>query len=182
MIKIIKKYKFQIIVIIVILISVTYMLIRKQTSPTLIINGENLSYNENKVYLDGAVVNPGVYKCKAGSLLKEIINAAGGLQKEADISQIDFNLIVKSGEKIIIPYIKNEIIVENSSNENYNFININTATKEELMNLDGIGEKTANKIIEYRESNEFECIEDIMNVEGIGKSKFSNIKDKIIVE
>jgi len=61
-------------------------------------------------------------------------------------------------------------------------ININTATKEELMTLKGVGEATAENIIEYRKANKFKTIEDIKNVKGIGDKKFEAIKDDIKVE
>ena len=60
-------------------------------------------------------------------------------------------------------------------------ININTASVDELMELNGIGEKIALKIISYREENEFESIDDIKNVSGIGESLFAKIKDYITV-
>ena len=61
-----------------------------------------------------------------------------------------------------------------------NLISINTATLEELMTLTGIGQSKAQAIIEYREQNgDFEKIEDIMNVSGIGESAYSKIKDNI---
>ncbi|MDE7295562.1 MAG: helix-hairpin-helix domain-containing protein [Oscillospiraceae bacterium] len=58
-------------------------------------------------------------------------------------------------------------------------ININTATAKELESLYGIGEKLADAIIEYREEQPFETIEDIMKVKGIGAGKFDKIKDSI---
>lgn len=62
-------------------------------------------------------------------------------------------------------------------------ININTATKEILITLPGIGESTAEKIIKYRElHNGFKKIEHIMKVKGIGKKKFENMKEFIYVE
>lgn len=60
-------------------------------------------------------------------------------------------------------------------------ININTADASELMKLKGVGEKTAEKIIEYRVQSPFEKPEDIMNVKGIGEKKFEDIKDHICV-
>jgi len=62
-------------------------------------------------------------------------------------------------------------------------ININTASKEILVGLPGVGESTAEKIIKYREThNGFKKIESIMKVKGIGKKKFEKIKEYIIVE
>lgn len=60
-------------------------------------------------------------------------------------------------------------------------ININTADAAELMKLKGVGEKTAEKIIEYRAQTPFEKPEDIMNVKGIGEKKYENIKNSICV-
>lgn len=59
-------------------------------------------------------------------------------------------------------------------------ISINNATKEELMQLNGIGESKASTIIEYRNTNgPFKSIEDIKNVSGIGEVAFEKIKDDI---
>ena len=61
-------------------------------------------------------------------------------------------------------------------------VNINTATKEELMTLSGIGETKAEAIISYREKTPFQKIEDLKNVSGIGDSTFEEIKSNITVE
>jgi comEA protein len=62
-------------------------------------------------------------------------------------------------------------------------INLNTAGADELVSLPGIGESTAEKIIEYRnKKGKFKKIQDIMNVKGIGQKKFDNIKEYLVVE
>lgn len=60
-------------------------------------------------------------------------------------------------------------------------VNINTASREELMALKGVGEKTADAIIAYREIAPFETPEEIMEVKGIGEKKYEAIKDHICV-
>ena len=61
-------------------------------------------------------------------------------------------------------------------------VNINTADEATLMLLKGIGEAKAKAMIEYRTTQPFETIEDIMKVSGIGEKTFENLKDHIIVE
>lgn len=70
---------------------------------------------------------------------------------------------------------------EKEPNISTNLININTATKEELMTLSNIGEAKALKIIEYRNKTKFIKIEDIMNVSGVGNAVFEKIKNFITV-
>lgn len=65
--------------------------------------------------------------------------------------------------------------------EQKELININTATAEELKQLNGIGDVIAARIVEYAQTIGFNSIEDIKNVKGIGDKKFDNIKDKITV-
>ena len=60
-------------------------------------------------------------------------------------------------------------------------VNINTANVEELTTLKGVGEKTAQLIVEYRKLQKFKSVEDIMNVKGIGPKTFEKIKDKLSI-
>lgn len=75
---------------------------------------------------------------------------------------------------------ENQIVEYNE--EKSELININKASKEELKSLNGIGDTLAQNILNYRKVSKFETIEDLLNVEGIGQSKFNAIKEYICVE
>jgi competence protein ComEA len=141
------------------------------------------------VYIIGAVHEPGVIRIKEGSRMYEVVEAAGGATDDANIELVNLASIVKDEQKVIIPYIESgdninmamERINSLMSN-NKGLVNINTATQTELQSLTGIGESTAMKIINYRNQNGyFENVEELMNVSGIGKSKFNAIKNDITV-
>ena len=99
----------------------------------------------------------------------------------ADITELNLAEKLNDSDKIDVP---KKIIEEKSeeSDTDNNLININKATKEELKTLDGIGDTLADNIIEYRKNNKFESIEDILNVNGIGESKYNAIKEYICVK
>ena len=168
-------------------------------------NEEISSLNNGKeeetvvVHVIGEVNNPGVVTLPEGSRIIDAINKAGGKTEEADLSKINLAYIVEDGTQIYIPRINenlNEVslisdgagvgvIVADSNveeNEVNAKVNINTASKEKLETLPGVGETTAQKIIDYREANgKFKTIEDIKNVSGIGDAKYESLKDKITV-
>lgn len=77
---------------------------------------------------------------------------------------------------------KTETKTDNKKEETINKkVSINSASKEELMTLTGIGEAKANSIIEYRKTKKFENIEELKQVSGIGDSIFEKIKDNITI-
>lgn len=154
------------------------------------------------VHIAGEVNKEGIVKIKEGARIADVIDEAGGLTEKSNIKNVNLAYIVKDGQKITIPSIEEQnlqdntiteyitkengenVIQDNDNQEENNIkININKATKEELTKLPGIGDSTADKIIEYRNTNgEFSSIEDIKNVSGIGESKFNNIIDYIEVK
>jgi competence protein ComEA len=149
--------------------------------------------NNIVVHVAGEVKKPGIVRLEEGSRLEDAINKAGGLTDNADISNINLAYIIEDGIKIKIPSIYETEIADSYiiegieegkeiNKDKNNKININTATKEELETLDGIGASLALRIIEYREKNgKFKNMEDIKNVTGIGDSKYDAIKDNIKV-
>lgn len=107
-----------------------------------------------KVHIIGEVNNPGLIELNAGSRIYDAIELAGGLTNEADTSKTNLAYILSDGEKIYIPNFNDEDINTNLSDLNSNKkININTANISELQEISGVGEATANSIIEYRNKN-----------------------------
>jgi competence protein ComEA len=145
-----------------------------------------------KVEIRGAVKMPGVYDVSAQSRISDLISKAGGLKEDADLSKIpsmarklkdeELIYILKQGEEIDTEVIKNQNVSVNKD-DNDGLVNINAAPKEKLMTLTGVGEVTANKIIEYREKNGlFKTKEDIKNVDRIGDKTYQKFQDKIKVK
>lgn len=143
------------------------------------------------VHISGQVYNPGIVELKIGERLKDAIEYSGGLKKEADIDKINLAKKLSDEDKIYIPKVGEEteniqdMSIENFQNtkaESTGKVNINNCTKELLISLPGIGEVTSEKIINYRNENKFNTIEDIKKVSGIGEKKFDEIKDLIIVK
>lgn len=151
------------------------------------------------VHVTGAVMSPGVYELSQGARVSDAVEAAGGLKEGAVDSAINLAREVTDGEQIVVPDAASlEAAVQpsgsfdaagsahagasGSTGASSGLVNINTATEEELMTLDGVGEATAQKIISYRqEQGPFKTIEQIKEVSGIGDKKFEAIKDHITV-
>lgn len=184
-----KKYFLCIIIIILSIVSIIIQQLNRNNS--IVINSEKLEEKEGKivVYVTGEIKNPGVYYLENNARLYNLIDIAGGLLETADTDKINLAQKLEDSQKIVISPKKDEVYEseeDTSDNELYEekttqLVNINEATKDELKKLNGIGESTANKIIEYRKNNLFKSIDEIMNVPGIGSSKFENIKDYICV-
>ncbi|MDI3311876.1 MAG: ComEA family DNA-binding protein [Thermoanaerobacterium sp.] len=147
---------------------------------------KNEKPKEIKVYVTGLVKSPGVYTMREGDRVDDAIKLAGGPLDGADLSNINLAEKVKDEQMIKVPKVgENDASNDKASSSNVTNgkININTATKEELDTLPGIGEVTAQRIIDFREQHgNFQKIEDIMNVSRIGPKLFEQIKDKITVD
>lgn len=149
-------------------------------------NSQNIQKNDLEsifVYVCGAVVNEGVYELPVGSRAYEAIEKAGGLRADAAAAQINQAEILSDEKQLYIPT-KYEVLQQQElqKEETDGRININSATREELMTLPGVGEAKADSIVKYREVNgPFQSIEDIMMISGIKNGLFEKIKDYIKV-
>lgn len=196
----------RILLIILILLLAFVLKMRENAKADIVVENSGdggISADEICVDIGGAVVNPGVYTVERQTRLYEVIDMAGGLLSNADTDSINRAEYVEDGEKITIPVRLSAAETDDpdepsasgddsdsrampadetsSSSVSNGIVNINTATKEELMTLSGIGEAKAEKIIEYRSSNRFRKKEDIKSVNGIGDAVYSKIKDSITV-
>ena len=164
---------------------------------------KKIESSEIAVYISGEVKTPQVVKMKTGDRLVDAVEKCGGMTKDADLNAVNLALLLKDEAHYIIPKIgdtnistqssanastSGEKIVNqssgnNTSNSSNTKVNINTADKTALMSLPSIGEKTAQKIIDYRENvGKFNIKEDLKNVSGIGDKKYSQLEEFISVD
>jgi len=147
------------------------------------------------VYVAGSVVNPGVYDLPLTSRVSDAIQAAGGLQPEADANLLNLASLLHDGDRLWVPA---KIIDTPTSSSNssglvcitttpvppspQNPLNINTATVDQIDLLPGIGPVKAGQIVAYRNQHgPFTTIEELQNVPGITANIYEKIKDLITV-
>lgn len=163
-----------------------------QQRETEALNTEEKKQNCHYVHICGEVVFPGVYEVEEGSRVFQAVEKAGGFTPEAAEEYLNLAEPTADGMKIIVPSleeVKDLELYSSSVQEQANkaqgdltvsVVNLNTATREQLMTLAGIGESRAEDIIRYREEKgKFRSIEEIKNIPGIKDAVFEKIKDKI---
>lgn len=142
------------------------------------------------IYVCGHVVNPGVYEMYEGERVTHAIQAAGGMLADACETYLNQAQCLTDGEMIYVPSEEEAALKgtsefpgkENVKDADDGKVNLNTAGKEELMALSGIGESRAEAILKYREEHgRFQSIEEIKEIEGIKEGIFDRIKEQITV-
>jgi competence protein ComEA len=144
------------------------------------------------VFICGAVVNPGVYEVENGSRICDVLELAGGFGEDAETDYLNLAEPVSDGQKVYVPtqgetatalFAGEETETAEAVEEASGRVNINTASKEVLVTLPGIGESKADNILAYRaEHGGFSSIEEIMEIPGIKEAVFSKIKELITVD
>ena len=148
------------------------------------------------VDIKGAIKFRGMYPVETDMRIFDVIELAGGLSEEADRNQVNLAEHVRDQMVIYIPKVGENLAevmlpTETSTShhdsdhaqaENETLVNLNTATAQELQTLSGIGEKKAEAIITYRETNgSFQTIDDLKKVKGIGEKTFDSLKESITI-
>ena len=144
----------------------------------------NSSYDESVVvYVTGAVLHPGVYEVGGNMRVSDAIEAAGGFKNNAAADYLNLAAQLSDGEKITVPTKKEaKALNKDDDSDESHLVNINTAAKEELMTLPGIGESKADAIIAYRQENGgYRNIEELMQISGIKEGVYSKILEYITV-
>ena len=147
----------------------------------------NLEQAESKekiyVHIAGEVKEPGVYKTNSNDRLYNLVEKAGGITKQADLNQINLVDSLEDGARVIIPSVKQaneETQSSTNNNSDSGKINLNQASKEELITISGIGEVTAERIISYRqENNGFAAKDELKQVSGIGEQTYQKIERQL---
>lgn len=146
------------------------------------------------VHICGEVRTPGVYELTADSRICDVLFLAGGFTADADTEAVNMAAGIEDGMQIVIPTEtdRTQEMTGNSSDRTREtaagktesqLVNINTADKETLMSLPGIGAGKAEAVIAYREAGGvFKDIKDVMLVDGIKEGVYAKIKDKICVK
>lgn len=151
-------------------------------------------------YVDvkGAVAHPGVYQLMADARIETVVALAGGTLPTADLNQLNLAQVVKDQQIVYVPkkgekvpaqlQMNQDIATGNVSNmgpnngaiddsSNHKIVNLNTATKEDLQTLTGVGARKADAILQYRqEHGQFKTIDELKEVDGIGEKTFIKLK------
>ncbi|MCD6436586.1 MAG: SLBB domain-containing protein [Clostridiales bacterium] len=122
-----------------------------------------------KAYITGEVITPGVYELDENSRLEDLIKISGGLSSEANITNINLAMIIKDGDKVVIPKFSEDL--------SERVKDLNLMTIEDFMLINSIGEVTAKKIVAYRNKVGYLTLDNITEIEGIGDAKALIIRE-----
>jgi len=161
------------------------------------------------VEIQGAVASPGVYSLPGGARLLEALDAAGGALPDADLSDLNIAARLVDGSVLSVPYQAPQgggtMRAADVNPPAYTRsgwtgahaktppgglpeapgagpVNLNTATQQELETLPGVGPKTAEKIIRFRELQPFGSVDDLRYVQGIGDKRLETLRPLVSVQ
>ena len=138
------------------------------------------------VHVTGAVHRPGVYRVRSWARLDTAIRRAGGATSRADLQGVNLAAKVSDGQQVIVPARvpgAGSAALAGAAAAGADPaapISLNTATVEQLDQLEGIGPATAQKILDWRsEHGGFGSVEDLLQISGIGPKRFETLREKV---
>jgi competence protein ComEA len=138
------------------------------------------------VHVAGAVRQPGVYRMRPQARVDDAVGRAGGATRRADLSQVNLAAKVEDGRQVLVPEkvraVSGGAATSTSPTQPEVPLNLNTATLEQLDELDGIGPATAQSILDYREEHGgFGSVEELGEVPGIGDVRLASLREQVRV-
>lgn len=145
-------------------------------------SGTNVLTEDIIVEIKGAVARPGVYSIPKDKRLNDLLLLAGGNTDQSDMRSVNLAKKLKDGESYVIPIIGEEPQPSSPAPDETGKLDVNTATREQLMEVPGIGPATADNILKKRdELGEFRTIEDLLEVDRIGDKTLEKLKEYLEV-
>lgn len=120
--------------------------------------------------IKGEVICPGVYQIPWNATVQTLVETAGGFTDTADLDAVNLSAVVKDREVVSIRTVPQT---------QETTVSLSSATLEELTKLPGVGPAIAQRILEYRDTEGFASLEDLMNVKGIGEKTFEKLSPYI---
>ena len=136
------------------------------------------------VHVAGAVRHPGVYRLRAGARVGDAVRRAGGARARGDLGAVNLAAELQDGRQVLVPLRARAGApqVAGAAPAPGVPLDLNTATVEQLDELDGIGPATAQQIVAYREAHGgFGSVEELDQVPGIGETRLAALRDKVRV-
>ena len=137
------------------------------------------------VHVAGAVRRPGVYRLRSGARVDDAVTRAGGARRGADLSAVNLAAKLEDGRQVVVPARASAAAPTAGAAAPAAPavpLNLNTATVEQLDELDGIGPGTAQKILGYRdEHGGFGSVEELAQISGIGEKRMATLREQVRV-
>jgi competence protein ComEA len=136
------------------------------------------------VHVAGAVRRPGVYRMRPTARVDDAVGRAGGATRKADLSQVNLAAKVEDGRQVLVPEKLRAAAAGSATAPTQPGVplNVNTATLEQLDELDGIGPATAQNILDYREEHGgFGSVDELGEVPGIGDVRLASLREQVRV-